>query len=98
MKALAALALTAAAVIVLAATTASTARADGWWQRTRTIPANAQMPAMPSAINRDGAPKVSPLASPLRRPVDPEFCEHYGYTDPGECAREWANYLAHLPY
>lgn len=56
------------------------------------------MPATPSASDPEGAPEVSPLASPLRRPVDPEFCEHYGYIDPGECAREWANYLAHLPY
>lgn len=74
------------------------ARADDWWQRDLAIPINRQMPSPAAAIRTEGAPQISPLASPLRRPVDPEFCEHYGYSDPDECAREWANYLAHLPY
>jgi hypothetical protein len=97
-KAPAALILTAAAVLVLASTEAGTVRADDWWQRTRVIPANTQMQDAPPATSPSSAQQISPMASPLRRPVDPEFCEHYGYRDPDECAREWANYLAHLPY
>jgi hypothetical protein len=88
----------AAAVIALASTEASAVRADDWWQRTLIVPTNTQMASTLSVVPQNGAPQVSPLASPLRRPVDPEFCEHYGYRDPDECAREWANYLAHLPY
>lgn len=98
MKALAATVLTAAAVLALASTEVGAAHADGWWHPTRVIPANTQMLGAPSGMRPEAAPGISPLASPLGRPVDPEFCDHYGYSDPDQCAREWANYLTHLPY